>query len=381
MPDFVKNDIIGMIHLFAMTGVVTKNNSESGYSAFDYAFTFLSQPILTKLFNNISNQTVLSTKAYNEINSLRKDTIIRIAKMMINDGLVNPQVKSIVERPEAKLKYLKSNDLSILKSFILANDPTSTLNSDFKSNANFSIKDLENGLNLKGSNITVSDLINQLAILDKYEEYSNLSNQLTTMSVALGTDKTGAGPDSNSTYKVLNAIKSLTLGNTKSDEIKRYIDDKSMTDFKEIKDNFNNLNTEPVIMIDDEPAMFKVYPQLFGIDKPSVYGSLQSYLMLGNINSVNLLKSIFIQETPNIINYIDKVNKLSHKPLTTKQRSFIKNKIVLNLVRNLPLYNITTNEKRAILGIPNPDVKTDVSLKIKNADFFVLKIFPTTNVR
>lgn len=108
-------------------------------------------------------------------------------------------------------------------------------------------------------------LVYQLQILETYKNYDKVADVIAKTSNVLNADKIGAGPTFETTNRLLTNIQNTASDNT--------------------------------ILIDNESAITKIYPNLFNKSEDSVYPSMQTALEYSNLLSVAAFSKMFIDQS------------------------------------------------------------------------------------
>lgn len=159
---------------------------------YETSIRFINQPIVTELINRQNaNDNVFGEQGFNPITTVRRDLYIAIAK-------ANGRTAKKTDTLDSFKKYLESIGIDE-NEFLLKGMPVKVL----KKYSNDSFK---NGID-KVEN--VEDLITQLKVLNVFEHYKNIADQVNSNMRVITIDKFGAGKSVNEIDQVLKRIQEL----------------------------------------------------------------------------------------------------------------------------------------------------------------------------
>lgn len=159
---------------------------------YETSIRFINQPIITELINRQNaNDNVFGEQGFNPITTVRRDLYIAIAK-------ANGRTAKKTDTLDSFKKYLESIGIDE-NEFLLKGMPVEVL----KKYSNDSFK---NGID-KVEN--VEDLITQLKVLNVFEHYKNITDQVNSNMRVITSDKFGARKSVNEIDQVLKRIREL----------------------------------------------------------------------------------------------------------------------------------------------------------------------------
>lgn len=159
---------------------------------YETSIRFINQPIVTELINRQNaNDNVFGEQGFNPITTARRDLYIAIAK-------ANGRTAKKTDTLDSFKKYLESIGIDEYE-FLLKGMPIEVL----KKYSNDSFK---NGID-KVENI--DDLITQLKVLNVFEHYKNIADQVNSNMRVITSDKFGAGKSVNEIDQVLKRIREV----------------------------------------------------------------------------------------------------------------------------------------------------------------------------
>ena len=159
---------------------------------YETSIRFINQPIITELINRQNaNDNVFGEQGFNPITTVRRDLYIAIAK-------ANGRTAKKTDTLNSFKKYLESIGIDE-NEFLLKGMPVKVL----KKYSNDSFK---NGID-KVEN--VEDLITQLKVLNVFEHYKNIADQVNSNMRVITSDKFGAGKSVNEIDQVLKRIREV----------------------------------------------------------------------------------------------------------------------------------------------------------------------------
>lgn len=169
---------------------------------YETSIRFINQPIVTELINRQNaNDNVFGEQGFNPITTVRRDLYIAIAK-------ANGRTAKKTDTLDSFKKYLESIGIDE-NEFLLKGMPVEVL----KKYSNDSFK---NGID-KVEN--VEDLITQLKVLNVFEHYKNIADQVNSNMRIITSDKFGAGKSVNEIDQVLKRIREVRDKNFDSSKI------------------------------------------------------------------------------------------------------------------------------------------------------------------
>lgn len=169
---------------------------------YETSIRFINQPIITELINRQNaNDNVFGEQGFNPITTVRRDLYIAIAK-------ANGRTAKKTDTLDSFKKYLESIGIDE-NEFLLKGMPVKVL----KKYSNDSFK---NGID-KVEN--VEDLITQLKVLNVFEHYKNITDQINSNMRVITSDKFGAGKSVNEIDQVLKRIREVRDKNFDSGKI------------------------------------------------------------------------------------------------------------------------------------------------------------------
>lgn len=169
---------------------------------YETSIRFINQPIVTELINRQNaNDNVFGEQGFNPITTVRRDLYIAIAK-------ANGRTAKKTDTLDSFKKYLESIGIDE-NEFLLKGMPVKVL----KKYSNDSFK---NGID-KVEN--VEDLITQLKVLNVFEHYKNIADQVNSNMRVITSDKFGAGKSVNEIDQVLKRIREVRDKNFDSGKI------------------------------------------------------------------------------------------------------------------------------------------------------------------
>lgn len=159
---------------------------------YETSIRFINQPIITELINKQNaNDNVFGEQGFSPIATVRRDLYIAIAK-------ANGRTVKKTDTLDSFKKYLESIGIDEYE-FLLKGMPIEVL----KKYSNDSFK---NGID-KVENI--DDLITQLKVLNVFEHYKNIADQVNSNMRVITSDKFGAGKSVNEIDQVLKRIREV----------------------------------------------------------------------------------------------------------------------------------------------------------------------------
>lgn len=159
---------------------------------YETSIRFINQPIITELINRQNaNDNVFGEQGFSPIATVRRDLYIAIAK-------ANGRTIKKTDTLDSFKKYLESIGIDEYE-FLLKGMPIEVL----KKYSNDSFK---NGID-KVENI--DDLITQLKVLNVFEHYKNIADQVNSNMRVITSDKFGAGKSVNEIDQVLKRIREV----------------------------------------------------------------------------------------------------------------------------------------------------------------------------
>lgn len=159
---------------------------------YETSIRFINQPIITELINRQNaNNNVFGEQGFSPIATVRRDLYIAIAK-------ANGRTVKKTDTLDSFKKYLESIGIDEYE-FLLKGMPIEVL----KKYSNDSFK---NGID-KVENI--DDLITQLKVLNVFEHYKNIADQVNSNMRVITSDKFGAGKSVNEIDQVLKRIREV----------------------------------------------------------------------------------------------------------------------------------------------------------------------------
>lgn len=159
---------------------------------YETSIRFINQPIITELINRQNaNDNVFGEQGFSPIATVRRDLYIAIAK-------ANGRTVKKTDTLDSFKKYLESIGIDEYE-FLLKGMPIEVL----KKYSNDSFK---NGID-KVEN--VEDLITQLKVLNVFEHYKNIADQVNSNMRVITSDKFGAGKSVNEIDQVLKRIREV----------------------------------------------------------------------------------------------------------------------------------------------------------------------------
>lgn len=169
---------------------------------YETSIRFINQPIVTELINRQNaNDNVFGEQGFNPITTVRRDLYIAIAK-------ANGRTAKKTDTLDSFKKYLESIGIDE-NEFLLKGMPVEVL----KKYSNDSFK---NGID-KVEN--VEDLITQLKVLNVFEHYKNIADQVNSNMRVITSDKFGAGKSVNEIDQILKRIREVRDKNFDSGKI------------------------------------------------------------------------------------------------------------------------------------------------------------------
>lgn len=187
--DGVKEGSVPNVDLYTFDVYKSIVNCGANYET---SIRFINQPIVTELINRQNaNDNVFGEQGFNPITTVRRDLYIAIAK-------ANGRTAKKTDTLDSFKKYLESIGIDE-NEFLLKGMPVKVL----KKYSNDSFK---NGID-KVEN--VEDLITQLKVLNVFEHYKNIADQVNSNMRVITSDKFGAGKSVNEIDQVLKRIQEL----------------------------------------------------------------------------------------------------------------------------------------------------------------------------
>lgn len=169
---------------------------------YETSIRFINQPIVTELINRQNAiDNVFGEQGFNPITTVRRDLYIAIAK-------ANGRTAKKTDTLDSFKKYLESIGIDE-NEFLLKGMPVKVL----KKYSNDSFK---NGID-KVEN--VEDLITQLKVLNVFEHYKNIADQVNSNMRVITSDKFGAGKSVNEIDQILKRIREVRDKNFDSGKI------------------------------------------------------------------------------------------------------------------------------------------------------------------
>ena len=187
--DGVKEGSVPNVDLYTFDVYKSIVNCGANYET---SIRFINQPIVTELINRQNaNDNVFGEQGFNPITTVRRDLYIAIAK-------ANGRTAKKTDTLDSFKKYLESIGIDE-NEFLLKGMPVKVL----KKYSNDSFK---NGID-KVEN--VEDLITQLKVLNVFEHYKNIADQVNSNMRVITIDKFGAGKSVNEIDQVLKRIREV----------------------------------------------------------------------------------------------------------------------------------------------------------------------------
>lgn len=187
--DGVKEGGVPNVNLYTFDVYKSIVNCGANYET---SIRFINQPIVTELINRQNtNDNIFGEQGFNPITTVRRDLYIAIAK-------ANGRTAKKTDTLNSFKKYLESIGIDE-NEFLLKGMPVKVL----KKYSNDSFK---NGID-KVEN--VEDLITQLKVLNVFEHYKNIADQINSNIRVITIDKFGAGKSVNEIDQVLKRIQEL----------------------------------------------------------------------------------------------------------------------------------------------------------------------------
>lgn len=187
--DGVKEGSVPNVDLYTFDVYKSIVNCGANYET---SIRFINQPIVTELINRQNaNDNVFGEQGFNPITTVRRDLYIAIAK-------ANGRTAKKTDTLDSFKKYLESIGIDE-NEFLLKGMPVKVL----KKYSNDSFK---NGID-KVEN--VEDLIAQLKVLNVFEHYKNIADQVNSNMRVITSDKFGAGKSVNEIDQVLKRIREV----------------------------------------------------------------------------------------------------------------------------------------------------------------------------
>lgn len=291
--DGVKEGGVPNVNLYTFDVYKSIVNCGANYET---SIRFINQPIITELINRQNaNDNVFGEQGFSPIATVRRDLYIAIAK-------ANGRTVKKTDTLDSFKKYLESIGIDE-NEFLLKGMPVEVL----KKYSNDSFK---NGID-KVENI--DDLITQLKVLNVFEHYKNIADQVDSNMRVITSDKFGAGKSVNEIDQVLKRI-------------------------REVKDkNFNSgkTSTNPVLTSDYGTYLINaIYPRTSFRDinevnsdkSESAYPSLYYQLKYSCIATKMIIQDsgIFKTQTPAFKSLVNAFNVNSLKTIQ-RLESFIVN--------------------------------------------------------
>lgn len=169
---------------------------------YETSIRFINQPIVTELINRQNaNDNVFGEQDFNPITTVRRDLYIAIAK-------ANGRTAKKTDTLDSFKKYLESIGIDE-NEFLLKGMPVKVLKK-------YSNDLFKNGID-KVEN--VEDLITQLKVLNVFEHYKNITDQVNSNMRVITSDKFGAGKSVNEIDQVLKRIREVRDKNFDSGKI------------------------------------------------------------------------------------------------------------------------------------------------------------------
>lgn len=300
------------------------------------AAMFLRQPII-KYLNDyyFEKKSLLGDDTGNQIETLKRFYQTQLAIELVKDGTSlkdYPDVfKTLKRRKESGtvnsmdkkyLIYVKRDDTNKL----LGYNPDEL---DF-----FSVEELKTQLeiNAKGVHkLEVKDRINylktQLQILEHFNTYKKAGEGVQDLVKVTKVDGLGAGPSMSVTSDLIRTI--------------------------------NRLDLNARVLINNIPAVQRLYPTHFGLAGESVYSVLENYLNYSNKLSVAVLQGLFISQSNSFKNVNYTINGLQKRSLTEDEIKNLNKFLSTSILQDFEKFQGISKER--ILGIgsdvvANPDV-------------------------
>lgn len=187
--DGVKEGSVPNVDLYTFDVYKSIVNCGANYET---SIRFINQPIVTELINRQNaNDNVFGEQGFNPITTVRRDLYIAIAK-------ANGRTAKKTDTLDSFKKYLESIGIDE-NEFLLKGMPVKVL----KKYSNDSFK---NGIDKVES---VEDLITQLKVLNVFEHYKNITDQVNSNMRVITSDKFGAGKSVNEIDQVLKRIREV----------------------------------------------------------------------------------------------------------------------------------------------------------------------------
>lgn len=254
----------------------------------------------------------------------------------------------------------------------------------------YNIEELKQGIedNLNYNKLEKIDRIAainyQLAMINNWEHYQNVTSAITTSIVTFNTDKLGAGPTLQVTDKLEANINKLSFD---VKHIERQLRDVKGYSYELIKQMVSSLMTEDVTLDDifafckkegidasvlnsnDEPVTLSVYPKFFGYNTRSSYPALENRLMYSNLLSRDVYSPLFADSIPVVKQYMESIDEVFKLNNDKETQNKIMSVIIANIVKSHASFVGLNDakERERILGI---NMKTTPSVFELNEENF-----------
>lgn len=301
------------------------------------AAMFIRQPIIKKLNDYyFDNKSLLGDNTGNQIETIKRFYQTHLYTTLVKGDKNKKIIK--LQKTLAKREKVGVNIDTLDKKFLVyikREDTKSVLGYDPDNLHVFSVEELKKqleisskGLKLLNNEERVDFYTKQLMILEYFNKYKKAGEGTQDVLKITKVDGLGAGPTMMVTNELNKKIESLKLNNR--------------------------------VLIDGIPAAEKIYPS---DDKDSIYSPLETYLEYGNNLSVDVLKSLFIQQSNSFKDILSNVKFELNKTLDEDSIKNINKFLGTNLIQDFNRFKKLNKEN--ILGI-NKEVNNNTNISFSD---------------
>jgi hypothetical protein len=329
LPPFINDYTIGVFENFVAVGVDSFKEKETGFT---YATNFINQDIVRRasILNTLrSNVTYTGGDLFRVIADVRLEYQNKLYELRKAANVIPKEFeKDLKYQEETYKRIIQFADVQAILGYDPSNPPALTFDE---------LEEL-----LVADKTTVEYLQSQLYILEQFAKYKQADNKIVAAINIFNTDKLGASPTLQVSYRLLNSI-----------------------------EEFANDDT---LLIDNVNAVKKIYPNAHDdkdryfftgeIGKESVYKPLETYLIASNLLSIKTIKQFDIRSTKAfeklIKNLTDDLNNTDAKRVADKATEYG----LRYLLKDLPFFSDT--DIGTLLG---KDKELNLTLKLTEKNF------------
>lgn len=306
-----------VFHTMLLTGVPVR-----------LAGMFIRQPIV-KYLNDyyFENKSLLGDNTGNQIETLKRFYQTQLVAELVKDGLALKDFPDIYKTMKRRKESGSVNSMDKKYLIYLKRDDTQKL-LGYNPNelAVFDVEHLKKQLELNSNGISKLDsktkidyLRTQLQVLEWFNTWKKAGEGVQDLVKVTKTDGLGAGPSLSVTNDLIRTI-------------------------NKIKDNER-------VLIDSIPAIQKIYPTHFGLTDASKYPILENYLNYGNKLSVDVLKNLFITQSPSFRNVTYTINGMMKRSLDEDEIGKVNKFLNTSLLQGFDKFQGI--DKTTLLGVNN----------------------------